>query len=86
MGHITRYAPFLLYQSVPKTLYCSAEKGVGKNHMIYISHADAIKDALSAKEMIEEAIEGAEIEILELSPVFVTQGGPQCVAIQYIEK
>ena len=62
------------------------ENCVGKAHKIYISHADAIKDALSAKKMIEEAIEGAEIEILELSPVFVTQGGPQCVAIQYIEK
>lgn len=62
------------------------EKGVGKNHMIYISHADAMNDALSAKKMIEEAIEGAVIKILELSPVFVTQGGPQCVAIQYIEK
>ena len=27
-----------------------------------------------------------EIEILNLSHAFVTQGGPQCVAIQYIEK
>ena len=62
------------------------EKGVGKDHLIYISHADALKDALNAKKMIEEAIEGAVIKILELSPVFVTQGGPQCVAIQYIEK
>ena len=62
------------------------EKGVGKDHLIYISHADALKDALYAKKMIEEAIEGAVIKILELSPVFVTQGGPQCVAIQYIEK
>ncbi len=62
------------------------EIGIGKNHMIYVSHADAIKDALHAKKMIEEAIEGAVVEILELSPVFVAQGGPQCVAIQYIEK
>ena len=62
------------------------EKGVSKDHLIYISHADALKDALNAKKMIEEAIEGAVIKILELSPVFVTQGGPQCVAIQYIEK
>ena len=61
-------------------------RGIGKDHMIYISHADAMKDALNAKKMIEEAIEGAVIKILELSPVFVTQGGPQCVAIQYIEK
>lgn len=27
-----------------------------------------------------------EIQIHNLSPVFVTQGGPKCIAIQYIEK
>ena len=62
------------------------EKQVGTNHKIYISHADALKDALIAKKLIEEAIPGADIEMYELSPVFVTQGGPQCVAVQYIEK
>ena len=62
------------------------EKEVGTNHKIYVVHAEAMKDALAAKKMIEEAIPGADIEIYELSPVFVTQGGPQCVAIQYIEK
>ena len=62
------------------------EKQVGTNHKIYVVHAEAMKDALTAKKMIEEAIPGADIEIYELSPVFVTQGGPQCVAIQYIEK
>ena len=62
------------------------EKQVGTNHKIYVVHAEAMKDALTAKKMIEEAIPGADIEIYELSPVFVTQGGPQCVAVQYIEK
>lgn len=36
--------------------------------------------------MMEKAFEGLEIHILELSPVFVAQGGPKCVAIQYIER
>ena len=27
-----------------------------------------------------------EVKIMDLSPVFVAQGGPKCVAIQYIEK
>ena len=31
-------------------------------------------------------IENADIEINLLSPAFTTQGGPGCVAIQYIRK
>ena len=34
---------------------------------------------------MKEAFAKAKVEILELSPVFVTQGGPQCIAIQYIK-
>lgn len=62
------------------------EKAVDKNYVVYVSHAEALKDALNAKKMIEDAIEGIEVRILELGAAFVTQGGPQCVAIQYIEK
>lgn len=62
------------------------EKGVGKNHILYISHAAAWEDAQAIREMIERAFQGLEIRMLELSPVFVAQGGPRCVAIQYIEK
>lgn len=35
---------------------------------------------------IKERIQGIEIDVLELSPVMITQGGPGCVAIQYILK
>lgn len=35
---------------------------------------------------IKEAFPLTEIQIHPLSPVFVTQGGPACVALQYIEK
>ena len=62
------------------------EKGVNANHVIYVSHAEAPKDAQNAKAMIENAIEGAEVRMLDLGAAFVTQGGPQCVAIQYIER
>ncbi len=60
------------------------EKKVGLQHIVYISHAEALADDMKAKAAIEEAFEGIETHILELSPAFVTQGGPQCVAIQYI--
>ena len=34
----------------------------------------------------KEAFADAEIRMLDLGAAFVTQGGPQCVAIQYIKK
>lgn len=57
---------------------------LSENHILYISHADAKEDALEIKKLFEEACPGLEIHILELSPAFVTQGGPRCIAIQYI--
>ena len=35
-------------------------------------------------ERLREAFPEAILEILPLSPAFITQGGPGCVAIQYI--
>lgn len=62
------------------------KKGLGKDHILYISHARAQADAQKIRAMFEAAFEGLEIRMLELSAVFVAQGGPRCVAIQYIEK
>lgn len=62
------------------------EKNLGKDHILYVSHADALKDALYVKEQFEQAFEGLEVQILELSHAFITQGGPQCIAIQYIKR
>ena len=36
--------------------------------------------------MIEKQIANTEIEVILLTPVFTTQGGPGCVAIQAIKK
>lgn len=55
-------------------------------HILYISHANAPADAENVRALLAEAFPKLEMEILELGAVFVTQGGPQCVAIQYIEK
>ncbi len=62
------------------------KRGVDERHVIYVSHAEALKDAKFAADMLKEAFPRSDVHILELSPAFVTQGGPQCVAIQYIEK
>lgn len=62
------------------------DKELGVKHILYISHADALEDAREIKALFEKTFQELEIQILELSPVFVAQGGPQCVAIQYIER
>lgn len=62
------------------------EKNIDSNYIVYVSHAKALKDALNAESMIKEAFADIEVRILELGAAFVTQGGPQCVAIQYIER
>lgn len=61
-------------------------KGVGPNHILYIVHAAARKEAEDIRTLFETAFTGLEIHILELSPVFVAQGGPKCVAVQYIHR
>ena len=62
------------------------EKKVNAKHIIYVSHARAEEDAKKAVNMLKERFADVEIQMLELGAAFVTQGGPQCIAIQYIEK
>ena len=61
-------------------------RNLDSRHVLYISHADALEDAKKIYNQIKETFADLEIKIMDLSPVFVAQGGPQCVAIQYIEK
>lgn len=61
------------------------EKGVNEKFVVYVSHANALEDAKRAIEQIKETFANIEIHLLELGAAFVTQGGPQCIAIQYIE-
>ncbi len=62
------------------------ERRVNARHIIYVSHARALKDAEYVKEQLEKHFEDVEVRMLELGAAFVTQGGPQCVAVQYIER
>ena len=62
------------------------EKHLGAEHILYITHANALDDAQAIRKQFEETFENLEVRLLELSPVFVAQGGPQCIAIQYIRR
>ena len=61
------------------------KQNVGKGWKIYISHAAAPEKADQALTMLKAVMPGAEYEIVPLSPAFITQGGPKCIAIQYVE-
>lgn len=69
-----------------KNIKTQLEKhNVGEGYLISISHARAEKDAREIAELLRTTFAKAKIEILELSPAFITQGGPGCIAVQYIK-
>ena len=55
-------------------------------HVLYVSHARVPEDAQKVVDQLKEAFPEVEYHILDLGAAFVTQGGPGCIAIQYIEK
>lgn len=64
--------------------YCK-EKGMDSSYEFFISHANNEEDALKMESVLKNAFPDAKIIIYPLSPAFVTQGGPQCIAIQAIK-
>ena len=61
------------------------KQGIGRGWKVYISHAAAPDKADQALAALKAAMPEAEYEIVPLSPAFITQGGPGCIAIQYVE-
>ena len=57
--------------------------GVSKGWQVQISHAGAMDKAELALKVLKKAMPEAEYHIYPLSPAFITQGGPGCVAVQY---
>lgn len=62
------------------------DKKFGSDYIFYVVHARAKKDCQIAVDMIKKLFPEVTIETYDLSHAFITQGGPQCVAIQYIKK
>ena len=59
--------------------------GIGRGWRVYISHAGVPEKAEQTLQALKQAMPDALYEILPLSPAFITQGGPGCVAVQYIQ-
>ena len=59
--------------------------GIGEGWRVYITHAAAPEKAQQAKTVLQEAFPACKFEVHPLSPAFITQGGPGCVAVQVIK-
>ncbi len=60
------------------------KKEIGAGWRVYVSHATTQERAEQAVQILKAALPGAVIEVFPLSPAFITQGGPDCLAIQYV--
>lgn len=61
------------------------KRGIADTCYIGVSHAGNVKQARAAQEALAEAFPACEIGVFELGPAFITQGGPDCIAIQTID-
>ncbi len=62
------------------------EWGVEQGWRIYVVHSAAAGLAEAARAQLTEAFPDSTMEVLPLTPVFTTQGGPGCVAIQVVKE
>ena len=60
------------------------QQQVSIRHKIYISHAANLAVAQQFAQRIQSRLPNIDTIILPLTPVMITQGGPGCVAVQYI--
>ncbi len=60
------------------------KKGIGAGWRVYIAHATNQEKVDLTEKKLREALPGATIEVVDLSPAFITQGGPDCLAVQYV--
>lgn len=61
------------------------DMNIDENYIIYVSHAGVREQAEKVASQLRAKFNNIKIEILELSPVFITQGGPGCIAVQMIK-
>ena len=75
------------YNAAVKYIVNELQKaGIGKGWRVYISHAGVLEKAQMTMKALQDAMPDAYYEILPLSPAFITQGGPACVAVQYVKE
>lgn len=82
---LEKFAMKKTFKSAIKEIIKSFEEhGVNEEYKIFVSHAGVKEQAEKTVAMLKEKFENVCVELLELSPAFITQGGPGCIAIQTI--
>ncbi len=75
-----------LKSAVKEIIKAFQELGVNEEFKIYVTHAGVLKQAQDVVKQLQATFENTIIEMYDLSPVFIAQGGPGCIAIQTIRK
>ena len=86
----TRLEKFTVGRNFNKAVYKVLDHlkaaGIGEDYHFCISHAFVPEQAQAVAKKIQAQFNVQQVELAELSCVFITQGGPYCLAIQVIQK
>ena len=81
---------FALTRTYKKALAAICEKfkefGVDEKYQLSISHVTTDKQVNETVDYLTKEFPNTEIVVWDLSPAFITQGGPGCLAIQAVKK
>ena len=84
---LEKYAMKKTFKSdVKEIMKAFQELGVNEDFKIYVTHAGVLKQAQDVVKQLQTVFENTVIEMYDLSPVFIAQGGPGCIAVQAIRK
>ena len=84
---LEKYAMKKTFKSAVKEIKKAfQELGVNEDFKIYVTHAGVLKQAQDVVKQLQTVFENTVIEMYDLSPVFIAQGGPGCIAVQAIRK
>lgn len=73
-------------RSIEKVADQFLEDKIDSSYKIIVGHACAEAEGILVKTIISKKIENADIDVIKLGPAFTTQGGPECISIQYVKK
>ena len=84
---LEKYAMKKTFKSAVKEIMKAfQELGVNEDFKIYVTHAGVLKQAQDVVKQLQTVFENTVIEMYDLSPVFIAQGGPGCIAVQETRK
>ena len=59
---------------------------IGAGWRVYVAHATTQERVDQALKILKTAVPDANYEVVPISPAFITQGDPGCLAVQYVKE